>query len=132
MKRRRGFAAFESLRECLLEDSRGFSEELDTEDNVLLCDGEDCFLFEKDSDASYSAHFFLKNARGKRAIELSRQALHLMFGLYQAEVIKGLTPIELKPALQIIARLGFTNYGNILTPAGEARLSILTKKEYGE
>jgi hypothetical protein len=110
-------------------EKTGFDDSLLSADNVFLKSGRDYALFELERPGVYQGHYLFRESRGKAAIETARKFLREIFENY-AEVVTGLTPVDNKAALQITTRLGFRNYGDVSTPQGLMRLSILTKKEF--
>lgn len=98
--------------------------------NILLQCFDDLALFEYESNGVYSGHYFFSMG-GRESIYNGRKMLDHMFS-NGAEVIKGLTPKNLRAAKWMNRKLGFKYYGDIDTHAGPMELYILTKKEYTE
>lgn len=101
------------------------------EDNIALTDGEGNFvLFQAELPGVVQGHYFFEKARGKEAVELSRDVLELVFTTYGIQTIFGLTPVHKKGALWLSRHLGFKSYGQVQTPIGLCEKFILTKEEY--
>lgn len=86
--------------------------EVDLEDfindtgNVVLMDGEDIAVFERDSLGSLKGHYLFKSG-GRKAIEVGERMIQKVFADYPVYVIVGLTPLTNKPALWMNRKLGF-------------------------
>lgn len=117
---------------CLYRDDIVVNPELwlTEEDNYLLTDGNGNYgLFEGSGHDVYFGHYFFK-ARGREAVRVANEILSCIFGLYRAEVIKGLTPVEHRGALWMNKTLGFKAYGVTDTTEGPHEIFIMTKKEF--
>jgi len=131
LRRVQSAAILEKARDLLPKDVVGFDPEgLSSEErNITLERDGDIGLFEHVYDGVYEGHYLFRNAKGGDALALAQEMLDFVFR-EGAEVIRGLTPLDNKPALYVTAKLGFTNYGDIETEVGTMRLSLLTKKDF--
>lgn len=100
----------------------------DNPKNIFLTEGSNLALFEEDSKDVYYGHYFFNTFRGKTALLKARQAIEEVFSM-GGKVIKGLTPVDNKPAKLMSRWLGFSSYGIIETHGGPMELFILTKKD---
>ena len=110
----------------------GFDPEewLNDENNIALTNGEGDFaLFEYEYLGVYSGHYFYK-ARGKKALQASKEFLKHLFTNYYVRAIRGLSPLEHLGARWLNKQLGFKSYGILETPVGPHELVILTKQEW--
>lgn len=112
-------------------DHPGFDYQrwLDRKSNVMLVEGDSVGLATGEYRGLYTGHFFY-SVRGRKALELGRRMLDEMFTTYGAETMRGLTPVEYKPAKWVNRQLGFKSYGVIDTDTGPHELFILTKEEF--
>lgn len=96
--------------------------------NIALTDGEGNFnLLEYVKPGMYTGHVFYVS-RGKKAIELMKEALDKTFSEYPVEVIVGLTPIEKVGARWLSRKVGFKGHGIIKTIIGPCEVFIMTKE----
>lgn len=105
-----------------------WEETLANDENIFLREDDNLAIFELSQPKVYLGHYFFNSARGRKAIELSKKALNIIFD--QAEVVEGWTPLDNKPALLMSKWLGFKSYGQIDTMAGPMELFIMTKNEW--
>jgi hypothetical protein len=105
------------------------NEWLADSDNIAMDIDGNIGLFQKDAKALYSPHYFFKD-RGKRAKEISIEMLHCIFGDYQAEAIRGLTPVKNRAAVWMTRHLGVKDYGTVETWIGDCIIFIMTRKEF--
>jgi hypothetical protein len=84
----------------------------------------------------YNVHWFFKNVKGKAAIALAKEMLDDLFTNYKAEVVRGLTPVDIKAARFLAKYVGFKSYGLVDAPEddgpnkGVCELMIMTKNEF--
>jgi hypothetical protein len=86
-------------------------------------------LFEECSPHVYSGHYFFKD-KGKAAKELSIEMLRWVFDEKAGKVVRGLTPVENRPAAWMARHLGFKSYGDVDTWVGPCTIFIMTKDEF--
>ena len=110
-----------SKRSLLPEDLLGFDPEelVANRDNILLTNGDDVVLFEKQRHNVYSGHLLL-TSRGKKAFEVAEDALKYVKGCS----VYGLTPVDNKKALWFTRQLGFKRVDILSTPLGDMVLSM--------
>lgn len=78
----------------------------------------------------YTGHWFFKS-RGKEAMEVARAMLRVMFDDLDIQLMRGLTPVELRGARMLARKMGFTSYGILQYPDGEdCELFCLTKEDF--
>lgn len=126
---------FKEIAEPLLEEgSVGFDPEEIVSDlfNVLLWDETDNYsLFEYVGNGNYEGHFFFASARGKQALELSKEMLRF---LKKADTkinnVHGLVSKENKKTRWIARQLGFKYVGEVETEAGELGFYTLRMDNY--
>lgn len=83
------------------------ADELNSSGNVLLQSGRDFGLFERICDKQYAAHCLYTDTRGLAALRLSFRFLRFFFERYEVESLKGLTPVDMRGAIQLALAVGF-------------------------
>lgn len=86
-------------------------------------------LFEWNYPGVYTGHYFFF-VRGKKAVDLSREILRIVFDEYKVKAIRGITPLKHLGARWMTKKLGFKSYGIVHTPNGPEELFVLTKEEW--
>lgn len=99
---------------------------LEKPENIALEKDGSFGLFTWDYDGLYCGHYFFR-VRGKEAFDLATNMIDEIFSR-GAKAIRGMTPIDNKPAVFMTRRLGFGDYGIIDTPRGPCHLFILNRK----
>lgn len=103
---------------------------LSNDKNIMLLDGEDVGLLVQYYPGVYTGHWMFKS-RGRGAIDAANRLIAEAFENYPVEVIRGLTPVQLKGALWLARRLGFTSQGVLEFPDGDVcELFCLTKTDF--
>jgi hypothetical protein len=103
---------------------------LKNDKNILLEDNSSVALFTFEYPGVYTGHYLFKT-KGRDTLNLGEKMLDYMFNTYGANVIRGETPIENKPALFVTRKLGFTSYGiNDHPKWGPHEHFILTADEF--
>lgn len=59
--------------------------------NFAVVEGADMVIFDFDSDGVYDVHVFLKS-RGRKAVQVIRQAFGVAFGRYGVRLLLGMVP----------------------------------------
>ena len=77
----------------------------------------------------YTGHYFFK-VGGRPAINFAKQCIEAAFNEYGAELLRGLTRPENKPALWMNRKLGMKSHGVLETNEGPHELFTLTKEDY--
>jgi hypothetical protein len=86
-------------------------------------------MFDEAAPGVYTGHYFFKD-RGKAAKALAVRMLLEMFDDRDAKVIRGLTPVDNRPAVWMTRHLGFKDYGTVETWIGDCIIFIMTKEEF--
>lgn len=97
--------------------------------NIVLRFQDNLTLFEKESEGVFIGHYFFNSAKGKEAIRLSNNCLDYMFNIKKAKLIKGLTPIDNKPARWMSRKIGFKSCGFADTKNGVCEIFYKTKED---
>lgn len=80
----------------------------------------------------YNVHWFF-NVGGKPALNLAREMLDALFNDIGAEVVRGITRVDLRPARFMCRKLGLKSAGIITYPDGkDYEMFLLTKNEFNE
>jgi hypothetical protein len=98
--------------------------------NIVLQKDGDFALFEYEEEGIYFGHFFFTQSRGAEAKELAQEMLSSMFTKMNTKIIKGMTPLENRPARWMARQIGFASLGSIMTENGECELFYLTKDDW--
>lgn len=109
--------------------NRGLSgaDFLDDPENVAIVNGEDISLFEGSDSNDFEVHFLYKSS-GRAAIDASKAALASMFKDHGAELIFGMTPVELRHARLHARLIGGRSGGIRQTEHGACELFVLSKE----
>lgn len=91
---------FPGLDETFFDDDR----------NIVLRDGDDVAVFEISPDGGYFSHCIFKS-RGRAAIEAGKSAIKEFFNLTNQPFLRGLTPLENRPARWAARQMGFQSCG---------------------
>lgn len=86
-------------------------------------------MFEQFSSGVYTGHYFFRD-RGKKAKDLAIRMMDKVFADYGVEILRGLTPIDNRPAQWMTRHLGFKDYGEFEHPSGMCTLFMMTKNEF--
>ena len=86
-------------------------------------------LFTYEYPGVYSGHWFFKH-RGKNALKLAKEILTEFFSCSDAQAIRGLTRVDIKPARWAARQIGMTSYGIITINEKDYELFCMTKKEF--
>lgn len=87
------------------------ADALNSPDNVLLQSGNNFGLFEWLGDGEYAAHCLYSDARGLTALKLSKLFMKFFLERYEVKGLKGLTPVEMRGAVQLALAVGFKPLG---------------------
>lgn len=102
--------------------------------NVMFVEGESVGQAEFNAPGVYTMHYYFNNLHGKKARDLARKMIREMFNNYEAKILRGITPIENRPAL-LMARmvgcqsLGFVSRGDEKFEVFYITEDLLNKKE---
>ncbi len=99
--------------------------------NVMLTDEEDVGLATFEYPGVYTVHWFYER-RGRKAIDLAREMIGVMFNEYGANAIRGLTAMELKAARWLAKQVGCKSYGVLKFSDGPHELLLMTKQDFLE
>lgn len=100
------------------------------EKNIMLVDGDNIGLATHEWSGLYTVHWFFK-VRGREALNLARAMFKVMFDDYGAEMLRGITPRELKAARWACRQVGLKSYGFIETAEGKPHeIFFLHKDEF--
>lgn len=98
--------------------------------NVMLVKDDNIGLATFDFPGMYTVHWFFK-VRGREALNLAREMFKYMFDNHNAQVLRGLTPTNLKAARWASRQVGMKSYGEVTTSEGKPHeLFIITKDEF--
>lgn len=97
--------------------------------NIAIEEDGDYGVFEYFLPGVYTGHYFFLS-RGSKAKRIAVDMLNEIFDTYEAEVIRGLTPVHHRGALWMNRQLGFQSYGVVDTIAGPHELFILLKEDF--
>jgi len=106
------------------------TEAVSNPDNVFLANEFGGFLFVKD-DYTYEVHTnFLPAGRGKAALAAAKEAARYMFQETDCLAIRTYVPVGNVAADALTRRMGFTQWGTAEVCGHEAKLYMLTIKEW--
>lgn len=102
---------------------------LNNYDNIALEEDGNYALFQHEGSGLYTGHYFFK-VRGRKAINLGNKMLSHLFANFPATAVRGMTPLEKRPARWMARQLGFTSHGPIEYGNRWCELFILTEQEH--
>jgi hypothetical protein len=106
------------------------TEAVSNPDNVFLANEFGGFLFVKDGD-TYEVHTnFLPEGRGKAALAAAQQAAFYMFTETDCLAIRTYVPVGNVAADALTRRMGFSHWNTVEINGHEAKLYMLTLKEW--
>lgn len=97
--------------------------------NVMYDDDGSIGLCTYEYPGLFTVHWFFK-VRGRTALNLARQMLGDLFENHGAEVVRGLTKVELKAARWAARQIGMKSYGILEYPGEDYELLCMTKNEF--
>lgn len=101
-------------------------------DNLMYVSGEDVGLATFDYPGLYCVHWFFKS-RGKKAIKTCIEMLDKVFGEHEAQAVRGVTPIDNKPARFLAKYVGCETVSIETYADGlEYELMILSKERFNQ
>lgn len=100
---------------------------LDDPENHVIVSGEDISLFVGDGGTTYEVHFLYKS-KGHDAIRASKAAFDTMFKDGLADLIFGLTPIQLRHARMHARLVGGRSGGIRSTEHGACELFVMSRE----
>jgi hypothetical protein len=117
----------------VIEQNKGLDWQLWLDDhrNVMLVDGGDVGMATFEYPGFYNLHWFFES-RGRAAIKQAHAMMDKFFKDFDVSVVRGLTPIDIKPARWLARQIGFKSYGTVEYPDGPYELFIMTKQEFKE
>lgn len=102
---------------------------LDNKNNVMLVDGDDVGLATFEYPGVYTVHWFFVS-RGRQALRTAKLMLGHMFEVYDAKILRGLTPVNLKAARWLAKQAGLTSYGIVECLDGPHEIMCITRHDY--
>lgn len=121
------------------DDKMDYDAWIGNRKNVMyVIDNGDVGLATYEYPGLYNVHWFFNQTRGKAAIKLAQEMLDALFQDEGAQIVRGLTPVDLKPARWLAKYIGFKSYGVVKCPEddgpneGFCELMLLTKHEFYE
>lgn len=101
------------------------------ERNIALQVGDSFGIFQYDADGVYTGHYFFSlKDRGKKAIALGKEMLKDAFDQHDVKVVRGLTPLQNRPARWMARQLGFKSFGVVDIISGPCELFIQTADQF--
>jgi hypothetical protein len=102
---------------------------VDNENNVMWLDGDDVGIATFEYPGVYTVHWFFVS-RGRKALTVAKAMIAKMFDDHEAQVLRGLTPVDLKAARWLAKKVGLTSYGVLEFPNGPHEIMMITKQDY--
>lgn len=99
--------------------------------NLMYRIGDDIGLATFDYPGLYTVHWFFKS-RGKAAIKVCQDMLTEVFEKHGAEAVRGVTPIENKPARFLAKYVGCETISIEEFPQGTYELMLLSKERFNQ
>jgi hypothetical protein len=99
--------------------------------NIMYVIGNNVGIATFDYPGCYTAHWFFK-ARGKEALDIAFAMYDDLFNQQGAEVVRGITPVNLRGARYLAKRIGFVSLGIETYPDGDHEIMCLTKDEFNK
>lgn len=136
MERSYDLALFRKVEDEYPEWFEGFDDEewISNPLNVMLVKDGSVGQAEFNYPGVYTMHYYFDNLHGKAARDLAREMIHEMFSNYEARILRGITPVENRPAL-LMARMvgcqpiGFVTRGDEKFEVFFITEDLLNKKE---
>jgi hypothetical protein len=115
----------------MLERNDGFdwAHWLDDENNIMLIENDDVGLATFEYFGLYTVHWFYES-RGRDAIGVAKRMIKWMFDNTGCQVIRGLTPIDIKPARWLAKHVGLKSYGTVSFADETCELMMTTKDTF--
>jgi RimJ/RimL family protein N-acetyltransferase len=79
----------------------------------------------------YNGHWFFK-VRGRKALDLAKRILDVMYTDYGLQCLVGHTPVNNKAARWAARQIGMKSYGILTFSNGDHELFCMTKDEFYE
>ena len=108
-----------------------YQQWVDNTNNIMLVEDKNVGLATYEYPGVYSAHWFYI-VRGKDARNLAKEMIGKLFNEYGVETIRGLTPVDNRPARFLVRQLGFKSYGIVDFKDRSCELFCMTKQEFNE
>lgn len=103
---------------------------LENPENLAYAIGDDLGLASFDYPGVYSVHWFFKS-KGRAAIEVCVTMLDKLFGEHGAEIVRGITPMDNKPARRLAKYVGCETLSIETYPDGEDyEIMVLSKERF--
>jgi hypothetical protein len=102
---------------------------LANKNNVMWLDGDDVGLATFEYPGVYTVHWFFVS-RGRQALHTAKAMLGKMFDEYDAKILRGLTPVNLKAARWLAKQAGLSSYGILDFKDGPHEIMCITKQDY--
>lgn len=100
-------------------------------DNLMYVMGEDVGLATFDYPGMYTLHWFMKS-RGKDVLKVGKAMLEKLFSEHDIKVLRGVTPVENRPARFLAKRFGFKTISIEEFLDGPNELMLLTKEDFNQ
>lgn len=97
--------------------------------NVMFVEGDDVGLATFEYPGVYTVHWFFVS-RGRQALRNAQDMIGTMFDDFDARILRGLTPVDLKAARWLAKKVGLTSYGFLEFPNGTHEIMCITKQDY--
>lgn len=104
---------------------------LDNPENIALEKEGNYTLYEHHGKGLYTAHIFFPTVKGRKAIDLAKEMLDHLFKYYPFILsLRGLTPLENRPARWLARQVGFSSQGPINWEGKWCELFVLTDEQF--
>lgn len=99
--------------------------------NVMYSSGDSIGLATLEYPGVYNVHWFF-TVRGRDALDLAFEMLDDLFNTVGAEIVRGITKVELRGARYLAKKVGFTSLGVLEFHDGPNELMFLSKEAFND